>query len=78
MAQYGLRKFIEPASYSREASDQDPQNLKVRLALTHSCLRTNQYQCDLDACREILILNAASAGAGTLAGEALDELRQYD
>ena len=52
-----------------------PENLPFRLSLAQSCLRTKQYQCVLDVYREILTLNAESAEADMLAGEAYDELK---
>jgi tetratricopeptide (TPR) repeat protein len=78
MAHYGLGEFAKAAPYLREAAAQDPRNLQLRLALAHSCLWSKQYQCVLDVYHEILTLNADSAEADMLAGEALDEMKQYD
>lgn len=75
MAHYGLREFAEAAPYLKQAAASDPQNLGLRLSLAHSCLWSNQYQCVLDTYHEILMLNAESAEADMLAGEALDELK---
>jgi len=78
MAHYGLSEFAEAAPYLKDAASQDPQNLQLKLALAHSCLWSKQYQCVLNVYHEILTLNAESAEADMLAGEALDELKDYD
>jgi len=49
----------------------------LRLALAQSCLASKQFPCVLDVYREILALNAESAEADMLAGEALDEMRDH-
>jgi len=77
MAHYGLREYAEAAPYLKQAAASDAQNLQLRLALAHSCLWSKQYQCVLDTYHEILTLNAESAEADMLAGEALDELRNH-
>jgi tetratricopeptide (TPR) repeat protein len=74
MAEYGLNQYAEAVPYLKEAAIADPQNLQLRLALAHSCLWSKQYQCVLDVYHEILMLNAESAEADMLAGEAEDEL----
>jgi tetratricopeptide (TPR) repeat protein len=78
MAHYGLREYADAAPYLKQAAAADPQNLQLRLALAHSCLWSKQYQCVLDAYHEILTLNAESAEADMLAGEAEDELKNYN
>ena len=75
MAHYGLAEYAEAVPYLKEAAADDTQNLPLRLALAHSCLWSKQYQCVLDTYHEILLLNAESAEADMLAGEALDELK---
>jgi tetratricopeptide (TPR) repeat protein len=75
MCHYGLEEYAQAVPYLKEAAAHDPQNLALRLALAHSCLWSKQYQCVLDAYHEILMLNAESAEADMLAGEALDELK---
>ena len=75
MCYYGLEDYAQAAPYLKEAAARDPQNLPLRLALAHSCLWSKQYQCVLDTYHEILMLNAESAEADMLAGEALDELK---
>jgi tetratricopeptide (TPR) repeat protein len=77
MAHYGLREYAEAAPYLKQAAASDAQNLQLRLALAHSCLWSKQYQCVLDTYHEILTLNAESAEADMLAGEALDELKNH-
>ena len=72
MAHYGLGEYAEAVPYLRAAAQSDARNLQLRLTLAHSCLWTKQYQCVLDAYHEILLLNAESAEADMLAGEALD------
>lgn len=75
LAHYGLGEYKEAVPYLKEATAGDPQNLPFRLALAHSCLWSKQYQCVLDVYHEILTLNAESAEADMLAGEALDEMK---
>ncbi|MGO9517215.1 MAG: tetratricopeptide repeat protein [Candidatus Korobacteraceae bacterium] len=75
MAHYGLEEYAAAAPYLKQAAAHDPQNLPLRLALAHSCLWSKQYQCVLDTYHQILMLNAESAEADMLAGEAQDELK---
>jgi len=75
MAHYGLGDYAAASPFLKQATARDPQNLELRLALAHSCLWSKQYQCVLDAYHEILTLNAESAEADMLAGEAQDELK---
>jgi len=75
MAYYGLRDYAQAIPYLKQAAQRDTQNLPLRLALAHSCLWSKQYQCVLDTYREILTLDAESAEADILAGEALDEMK---
>jgi len=75
LADYGTGQYASAVPYLQKANAAHPQNLPFRLALAHSCLRSAQYQCVLDVYKEILTLNAESAEADMLAGEALDEMR---
>ncbi len=75
MSQYGLDHFAEASSLLKRASEQDPQNLTLLLTLAHSCLLSNQYPCVLDAYHRLIALNAESAEADMLVGEALDEMK---
>jgi len=77
MAHYGLGDYAAAAPYLKEAASGDPQNLALRLSLAHSCLWSKQYQCVMDTYHEILALNAESAEADMLAGEAQDELKNH-
>jgi tetratricopeptide (TPR) repeat protein len=77
MAHYGLGDYAAAIPYLKQATAGDPQNLPFRLDLAHSCLRTKQYPCVLDVYHEILLLNAESAEADMLAGEALDEMNDH-
>jgi Tfp pilus assembly protein PilF len=74
MAHYGLGEYAAAVPFLKKATAADAQNLPFRLALAHSCLWSKQYQCVLDVYHEILTLNAESAEADMLAGEAMDEL----
>lgn len=78
MAHYGLGEFATAIPYLKEATGREPQNLPFRLLLAHSCLAAKQFQCVLGVYHEILTLNAESAEADMLAGEALDEMKDYD
>jgi tetratricopeptide (TPR) repeat protein len=73
MAHYGMGDYLVAIPYLKQAAKMDPQNLPIRLTLAHSCLWSKQNQCVLDVYKEILALNAESAEADMLAGEALDE-----
>lgn len=75
LAHYGMGEYSAAVPYLKEATAADPGNLPFRLSLAQSCLRSKQYQCVLDVYREILTLNAESAEADMLAGEAYDELK---
>ncbi len=75
LAHYGLGEYAAAVPDLKIGVEHDPQNLPFRLALAHSCLWSKQYQCVLDEYREILTLNAESAEAYMLAGEALDEMK---
>jgi tetratricopeptide (TPR) repeat protein len=75
LARYGMGEYAAAVPYLKRATAADPGNLPFRLSLAQSCLRTKQYQCVLDVYREILTLNAESAEADMLAGEAYDELK---
>jgi tetratricopeptide (TPR) repeat protein len=75
LAHYGLGEYAAAVPYLKQATAADAQNLPFRLALAHSCLWTKQYQCVLDVYHEIVTLNADSAEADMLAGEALDEMK---
>jgi tetratricopeptide (TPR) repeat protein len=75
MSHYGLEQFSEASPLLKQASDRDPANLTLLLTLAHSCLLSHQYPCVLDAYHRLLALNAESAEAHMLAGEALDEMK---
>jgi tetratricopeptide (TPR) repeat protein len=74
LAHYGVGEYAASVPYLKHAAAADPGNLELRMALAHSCLWSKQYQCVLDTYREILALNAESAEADMLAGEAYDAL----
>lgn len=73
MAHYGMGDYFVAIPYLQRAAQNDPQSLPLRLTLAHSCLWSKQYDCVMATYREILALNADSAEADMLAGEALDE-----
>lgn len=77
MSHYGLGEFAAAVPYLKTAASVDRQSLWIRLTLAQSCLRSKQFPCVLDVYREILALNAESAEADMLAGEALDEMRDH-
>lgn len=78
MCHYGLGEYAAAVPPLGEAMQRDPQDLPYRLVLAHSCLRAKEYQCVLDVYHEILSLNAESAEADMLAGEALDEMHDHN
>ena len=75
MAYYGLAQYTQAVPLLKKAALADPRSLELRLALVQSCLGSKQFQCALDTYHEVLALNAESAEADMLAGEALDELK---
>ncbi|MGB6869409.1 MAG: tetratricopeptide repeat protein [Acidobacteriaceae bacterium] len=75
MADYGAASYAAAVPFLRDAMARDPHDLPYRLVLAHSCLWSKQYQCVLDVYHQILGLNAESAEADMLAGEAYDEMR---
>lgn len=75
MSRYGLGHFAEASPLLKQASDRDPENLTLLLTLAHSCLLSNQYPCVVDAYHRLISLNAESAEADMLVGEALDEMK---
>lgn len=78
VAYFGLGQYAAAVPYLKSAMAGDPQNLPYRLVLAQSCLRSKQYQCVLDTYHQILLLNAESAQADILAGEALDAMRDHE
>jgi tetratricopeptide (TPR) repeat protein len=75
MSYYGLGENAAAVPYLKDASGRDAQNLPLLLTLAHSCLLSKQYQCVLDAYHQMIALNADSAEADMLVGEALDEMK---
>jgi tetratricopeptide (TPR) repeat protein len=73
MAHYGMGDYLVAIPYLERAAASDPQSLALRLTLAHSCLWSKQYDCVLATYKQILALNADSAEADMIAGEALDE-----
>lgn len=77
MSHYGLGEYAAAVPYLKEAAVHDPESLMLRLSLAQSCMGSKQFQCVLDVYHEILMLNAESAEADMLAGEALDEMQNH-
>jgi tetratricopeptide (TPR) repeat protein len=75
MSEYGLGQYGAAVPYLQQAAKNDSQNLTLLLTLAHSCLWSKQFQCVLDAFHQIVALNAESAEADMLMGEALDEMK---
>lgn len=75
MAHFSLGEFAAAIPFLRTAAKSDPQNIAYRYSLAQSCLFTKQYQCVLDNYQELLNLNAESAAADMLAGQAYDEMK---
>ena len=73
MAHYGMGDYFVAIPYLQKATLADPESLPLRLTLAHSCMWSKQYDCVMSVYKEILALNAESAEADMLAGEALDE-----
>jgi tetratricopeptide (TPR) repeat protein len=75
MSHYGLAQYATASPYLKRAADEDPKNLTLLLTLAHSCLLSQKYPCVLDAFHQIVGLNAESAEADMLVGEALDQMK---
>lgn len=75
MSYYGLGDYASAVPFLKAASQRDKENLPLLLSLAHSCLWSKQSACVMDTYRQILSLNAESAEADMLAGEALDEMQ---
>jgi tetratricopeptide (TPR) repeat protein len=74
MSHYGLGQYAAAVPYLKDASEHDAQNLALLLTLAHSCLLSSRYPCVLDAFHRMVALNANSAEAEMLVGEALDQM----
>jgi len=75
MAHYGLGQYAGAVPFLQQASVADPQNMQILLNLAHSCLLSKQFPCVLNAFHKMVELNAESAEADMLVGEALDEMK---
>lgn len=75
MSYYGLAEYANAVPYLKAAAQRDQQNSPLLLSLAHSCLWSKQLQCVMDTYHQILSINAESAEADMLAGEALDEMK---
>jgi tetratricopeptide (TPR) repeat protein len=75
MSHYGLGEYQAAAPYLQKSAERDPQNLTLLVTLAHACLFAHEYQCVLDTFHKIVALNAESAEADMLVGEALDEMK---
>jgi len=75
MAHYGMKDYLVAIPYLQRAAERDPQNVTIRLTLANSCLRSRQLQCVLDTHKEIQQLNADTAEADMLAGQALAQMQ---
>jgi len=78
MCYYGLAEYANAVPYLKTAAERDQQNSPLLLSLAHSCLWSKQLQCVMDTYHQILSINAESAEADMLAGEALDEMKDNE
>ena len=75
MSHYGLAEYAIASPFLKQAAEHDTQNLPLLLTLAHSCLLSKEFPCVLDTFHRIVALNAESAEADMLVGEALDEMK---
>jgi tetratricopeptide (TPR) repeat protein len=75
MSHYGLAEYAAAVPWLKRAADGDPKNLPLLLTWAHSCLFVRQFPCVLDVYHRLVALNAESAEADMLVGEALDEMK---
>jgi Tfp pilus assembly protein PilF len=78
MSYYGLAEYPSAVPYLKAAARRDRQNSPLLLSLAHSCLWSKELQCVMDTYHRILSINAESAEADMLAGEALDEMKDNE
>jgi tetratricopeptide (TPR) repeat protein len=78
MSHYGLAQYAAASPYLMQAAKGDPQNLALLLTLAHTCLFSGQYPCVRESFHQIVALNAESAEAYMLMGEALDEMKDHE
>jgi tetratricopeptide (TPR) repeat protein len=76
MAHYGMKDYLVAVPYLQRATERDPENLTLRTTLAQSCLWSKQYKCVVNAQEQIRALDAGSARADMLAGEAFDRMQQ--
>lgn len=76
MSYYGLGGYAAAIPFLQRAAAHDQNNLTLQLTLAHSCLFAKQFPCVLDAYHKMVALNAESAEADMLAGEALDAMHE--
>ncbi len=76
MSHYGLGEYPQATPFLKTAAEHDAQNLTLLLTLAHSCLLSKQFPCVQEAFHRIVALNAESAEADMLMGEALDEMHE--
>lgn len=76
MSHYGLNEYAAATPFLQRAAAHDETNLPLQLTLAHSCLFAKQFPCVLDTYHKIVALNAGSAEAAMLAGEALDAMHE--
>ncbi len=77
MSHYGALEYAQAVPLLKQAAKREPQNLTLLMTLAHSCLWSKQYPCVLETYHDILALNAESAEADMLAGEASDEMHDH-
>jgi tetratricopeptide (TPR) repeat protein len=75
MSHYGLGEYAAATPYLKQAAEADAPNLALQMTLAHSCMFAKEYPCVLDAFHRILTIDANSAEAHVLAGEALDGMK---
>ena len=75
MSHYGLAEYAAATPFLKASATRDPQNPTLLLTLAHTCLFAHDYPCVLDTFHQIVALNAESAEAHMLVGEALDEMK---
>ena len=75
MSHYGLGEYKAASLDLKQSADNDSQNLPLLLTLAHSCLLSEQYPCVVETYHRMVLLDAKSAEADMLVGEALDEMK---
>ncbi len=70
ISHFAIKDYLVALPYLKRGSEYDTQSVSLRVFRERGCLESRLYHCVLDAHKELLALDAESAEADLLAGEA--------